>query len=988
MLVRSCLLVTTLLATASAVDVGISVAASSDPNRTDPIEVITQNLPATITFQRDVDTGVLAVSWSLVYADDTTPVAPQLVGGLLPPVVFPSGDLVTTAEIILTDDAVPEPDRLILASLLPSTEYSIDSSASVAALMEQDSDGYAVQFVAGVTGASVIFEVGDSLDRDTFLLTVPASGAYEINFGATEGTMQGIMTVTPVGDPNNIIAQITYTDGGGTIADLPAGDYHVTLSNTGASGAGILSATQFIGQTTQVVLSALAPGTETGTATALVLTRTGDLSSNIVVSLAADPASTMSPADIGVGSLPIVSAMPAGSATASIIFTPVSDGIPEDDEFFIVSVVPTTAIGSSGSATVAIADDTLEISLGSPIDRRLHDLSDTDTAQISFSSSAWRRFVVASTAPATAPFAQASVDVLTSQGSTLFGVAPIPGIGTCTIPPGTATFRVGSATQAGNYSFTVTEDVGPVIQPNTLAFSGVAGTPLEGTVGIAHPGGLAVTMSVSTQPAQGTVVITSTVDVQNPANTIHSFAYSTPSNAATNQSFAIEASDGVNLPQSATISVTLASGNQPPTAPDVSTSTDEDTSVDVTISGTDPESDPFTLSVMGGQLGSALILDQSSQSIRYVPNPDRNGTDTVLVTLSDATGSSTAAITVAIQPINDVPQIARSPGQLAVVGLPYRGLLVASDVDGDSLTLTLNSDSWLYAVARGANAVDLLGTPGSQDLGENTWYVTVDDGQVSSQELVTINVVAPTLAAVDTPAIPVSSGDNFVYTMLSGATDAGLARLRAFFATASPDQARAFAWDAAAQAYVALPATPGGGLDLHHGVFVATTEPITLDLSGDARPGPALMPLEPGWNLIGISTMVDPGLYTSFSANWVSTLDDDGQPVDTNSVLGADSRPYRWDGAAYVRSDTLIAGSAYWYKNRTNRRALLFLRPQEAENEGAPQRSHAAASDSDLPPAPPAGSRASNKAGGGCGGGAGLGLLLAAGLLVLRRFRR
>jgi len=112
----------------------------------------------------------------------------------------------------------------------------------------------------------------------------------------------------------------------------------------------------------------------------------------------------------------------------------------------------------------------------------------------------------------------------------------------------------------------------------------------------------------------------------------------------------------------------IDSSNTAPTATAQSVSTAEDVALPITLSGTDPESDPLTFAVVSGP--SNGTLSGVSPNLTYTPDPNFNGADSFTFTARDANLTSEAA-TISIT-VNAVD------GYLSVVSL--------ADVNGNNNT--------------------------------------------------------------------------------------------------------------------------------------------------------------------------------------------------------------------------------------------------------------------------------------------------------------
>ena len=121
-------------------------------------------------------------------------------------------------------------------------------------------------------------------------------------------------------------------------------------------------------------------------------------------------------------------------------------------------------------------------------------------------------------------------------------------------------------------------------------------------------------------------------------------------------SFTYTANDGTTDSAEATITVTVSAVNDIPTVADVAVSTTEDTSVEMTLTGSDIDEDSLTFSI-GEATNGTVSLDGAV--VTYTPNANFNGTDSFTYTANDGTtDSAEATITVTVSAVNDIPTVA------------------------------------------------------------------------------------------------------------------------------------------------------------------------------------------------------------------------------------------------------------------------------------------------------------------------------------------
>src|SRR5690349_16757054 len=129
---------------------------------------------------------------------------------------------------------------------------------------------------------------------------------------------------------------------------------------------------------------------------------------------------------------------------------------------------------------------------------------------------------------------------------------------------------------------------------------------------------------------------------------------------------------------------TIVDDDSTPVAQSQSLSTDEDTSLPVTLVATDPDGDPLTYSIVNAPAHGTLA--GANANLTYTPAPNFNGTDFFTFQATDgANASNVASVEITVNPVNDPPVANPNSAVLledsfALVPLP------ATDVDGDPLT--------------------------------------------------------------------------------------------------------------------------------------------------------------------------------------------------------------------------------------------------------------------------------------------------------------
>ena len=146
-------------------------------------------------------------------------------------------------------------------------------------------------------------------------------------------------------------------------------------------------------------------------------------------------------------------------------------------------------------------------------------------------------------------------------------------------------------------------------------------------------------------------------------------------------------------PSGATVSqsFTWAISNTAPVAANDSATTAEDTAVTIAVLANDSDPDGDALSVVSASASHGSVVINPDGSLRYTPDADFSGTDTLVYRLRDADGAeSTAVVSITVAPANDAPDASPLPDRSAQAGSAQNIDLSSffSDLDGDTLTYT------------------------------------------------------------------------------------------------------------------------------------------------------------------------------------------------------------------------------------------------------------------------------------------------------------
>ncbi|SDK85603.1 type I secretion C-terminal target domain (VC_A0849 subclass) [Modicisalibacter muralis] len=197
--------------------------------------------------------------------------------------------------------------------------------------------------------------------------------------------------------------------------------------------------------------------------------------------------------------------------------------------------------------------------------------------------------------------------------------------------------------------------------------------------------------------------------------------------------------------------VTITGTNDIPTGGDDTTTntaddaltTAEDTALVIQpdmLLANDDDADGDTLTITGvSNASNGTVVLNTDGSITFTPAENYNGDATFDYTVSDGTAGDTATVTVEVTPVNDVPEfIPDNPdydpqsGNFAVTteeDTAVHGSVAAEDIDGDTLTYSLGDGPAHGTVELDSASGEYTYTPTTDYHGDDSFSVTVSDGQ-------------------------------------------------------------------------------------------------------------------------------------------------------------------------------------------------------------------------------------------------------------------
>ena len=214
--------------------------------------------------------------------------------------------------------------------------------------------------------------------------------------------------------------------------------------------------------------------------------------------------------------------------------------------------------------------------------------------------------------------------------------------------------------------------------------------------------------------------------------------------------------DGASPPLTSTEATVSIAVNDAPVANPQMVSTNEDTPLPITLTGSDPNGDMLSYMVVANPTHG--VLSGTTPNLTYTPAADYNGSDSFTFKVSDGTlESNTATVSITVNPVNDPPTISDIPDtsidedtNTGAIGFTVGDVETAPGsliVSGTSSNTTLVPNGSIVFGGSGANRTVTI-TPAPNANGTTTITVSVDDGTDITSDIfvLTVNAVndAPT----------------------------------------------------------------------------------------------------------------------------------------------------------------------------------------------------------------------------------------------------
>ncbi len=227
-------------------------------------------------------------------------------------------------------------------------------------------------------------------------------------------------------------------------------------------------------------------------------------------------------------------------------------------------------------------------------------------------------------------------------------------------------------------------------------------------------------------------------------------------------SVVVEVTDGNGGSATQTFQITVQNVNDAPTiTSEAKTSAEEDSEYVYDVNANDVDGDELYYSLSEKPTG--MTIDSSTGMITWTPTNDQVDSHTVNVMVSDGNGGTVnQSWDISVSNTNDAPFITSTPVMSALEDSAYSYQVMAEDIDGDSLTYTLDiAPSGMEIGTDGT----ITWTPTNAQVGTHTVMVSVNDGTAADVQTFEISVQnvndAPTI--VSEAVTSASEDTDYVY---------------------------------------------------------------------------------------------------------------------------------------------------------------------------------------------------------------------------------
>jgi hypothetical protein len=259
-------------------------------------------------------------------------------------------------------------------------------------------------------------------------------------------------------------------------------------------------------------------------------------------------------------------------------------------------------------------------------------------------------------------------------------------------------------------------------------------TPVAITLGASDADGSALTYTIVTGPANGTL-----------SGTAPNLSYTPNVNFSGADSFTFSVNDGSTESSVATVSITFTEVNDIPVATDQAVTTNEDTPVAITLGASDADGAAPTYTIVSGPTNGTL--SGTAPNLTYTPAANFSGADSFTFSVNDGSAdSNVATVSLTVSQVNDAPG---ANSQAITINEDTARTITLTGTDAEGATLAFQIATPPAHGTLTGTAPNLTYTPAANYNGSDSFSFTTNDGSATSAAA----TVSITIAGVnDAPA--------------------------------------------------------------------------------------------------------------------------------------------------------------------------------------------------------------------------------------------
>ncbi|MDC2965333.1 Ig-like domain-containing protein [Gammaproteobacteria bacterium] len=172
-----------------------------------------------------------------------------------------------------------------------------------------------------------------------------------------------------------------------------------------------------------------------------------------------------------------------------------------------------------------------------------------------------------------------------------------------------------------------------------------------------------------------------------------------------------------------------------------SVSSFEDQTFNINVLENDDYDNQSSYNISFTQPNNGTVSKDNLNILVYQPNANFNGNDSFSYTLEQGSLSSTASVSILVQPLPDAPIISISSTEITIPENQINVVdIVASDVDGDPLSYSLSGTDSAYFSISSSGELSFINPPDYETKSSFEVTVSVSDGALSDSKNLVINI--------------------------------------------------------------------------------------------------------------------------------------------------------------------------------------------------------------------------------------------------------